>query len=239
MPKTTSAPSPSVVPLAGRPPGASRPSSSRPTPLATAVATDRERVVVIVGSASDAGAQAAATFVRAGFLVVGIDDATVVPSTLRTQAAKGRYVHVPSKRHGPGHDVAFGDAAGRGDIEHVVCMTPRGYTRVLPPTVADFASDVDDLLVAGFAVARLAVEQMKAGGGDRSLTFTTTPSTPAGAGIAALVRSLAATHQGSGLRINAVALEGAFAPDPKSVATTCVTMALALTGVTGQVVAVE
>jgi 3-oxoacyl-[acyl-carrier protein] reductase len=172
--------------------------------------------VLVTGAAGGLGSALVAALVSRGDQVVGLDRTAVDSS------AAGLRAYAVDVLDETAVAVALEDAAANGvELRHVVaiaggalpeekaCVDPAG----LPLDV--FRRSLDQNLTSAWITVRAALPHLRATGGDRSVTLTSSTDALASyglpayaaakAGLLGLVRSLAAPLGADGIRINAVA----------------------------------
>jgi len=172
--------------------------------------------VLVTGAAGGLGSALVAALTDRGDQVVGLDRAAVSspPAGLRAYAV--------DLLDEAGVEAALADAAAAGiRLRHVVAIAggalPEEKSCVDPALLPleVFRRSLEQNLTTAWIAVRAALPQLRAGGGDRSITLTSSTDALAAyglpayaaakAGLLGLVRSLAATLGADGIRINAVA----------------------------------
>lgn len=199
-------------------------------------------VVLITGSAGGIGSATARRFAAGGFAVVGLDLAPLEAAEeagLSGDAARGGgYTHlIGDVADEAALAAAVEAAASLGTLRHVIgvaggAMGENGAVDVLDVSLDAFRRSLELNLVSQWALLRAAVGELRRGGGDRSVTFTSSINAVVGidlhacsaakAGLVSLARTAAGVLGRDGIRVNALApgtvrtprTEAAWAGDP-------------------------
>lgn len=176
------------------------------------MAGSRVRQVVVTGAAGGIGSATVATFLDAGFSVIGLD----------RQPVEGRRPAYTT------YSVDLTDAAAveavlseLGPVQHVVAVA--GGALPIEKTVSDFCdlpleairASIDKNLMTALITLKFSLPNVRLADGDRTISFTSSTDAlvsyglgayaAAKAGVLGLVRSLAGPLGHEGIRINAVA----------------------------------
>lgn len=189
------------------------------TPLVAPRSDDHRHIVLVTGAAGAIGSATVGVFIEAGFHVVGLDRAESVAS-VATDHYTGYQVDLEDEAT---VEDTLATAESLGRLAHVIGIAggalpgePSLINEPFTMTTERFRASIEANLVTQFVAARASLPWLRrSGGGDRSMTFTSSfngltgcgmPAySAAKAGLIGLMLAVTGPLGAEGIRVNVVA----------------------------------